>query len=134
MLYIGSNTVTLATGSYENTTVCLFPGDYSPYACGGGNPNEVRWSVGGLSGTADSFCMPSSGVFHVGPVPTSAPTTTLAPTISKTSAPTPHPTDSCINYKVVMSDTFGKGSPRHFSALNRILQFALYDCLTMKLQ
>jgi hypothetical protein len=125
VLYIGSQTVTLATGFTGNTIVCLVPGVYSPYACGGTYSSEVRWSVGGLSGSAEFSCSSAAaaaGSFIVG---TFAPTTTPAPTTSV--APTPLPIGPCIVYKVSMSDTVGtficaySNSPIPFSGLKFVL-------------
>lgn len=51
-LYIGETTLTLENGKYGTETVCLEPGTYSPYACGGSFPSEVAWRVAGISGRA----------------------------------------------------------------------------------
>lgn len=59
MLYFTDTiAVTLMSGSYGDATVCLPPGSYSPYACGGFYPSEVGWSLPayGLSGGAASSC------------------------------------------------------------------------------
>jgi len=86
VLYVGSHTFSMET-SYstpyyyttdyfnDTATVCLEPGTYSPYACGGMDQSEVSWSVSGVSGGADSTCVSSAGSFTVAgpPSPTPAP-------------------------------------------------------------
>ena len=60
MLYFTDTiAVTLLSGSSDYTTVCLPPGSYSPYACGGDYPSEVGWSLPayGLSGGAVNNCL-----------------------------------------------------------------------------
>ena len=94
-LYIGSTTLTLEQGSFERATVCLEPGTYSPHACGGTYPEEVSWTVGGLSGGADNACVGTSGNFTVGG-PTLAPSISQSPTT--TFVPTPTPTVSSVVY------------------------------------
>ena len=46
-------------------TICLPPGVYTPYCCGGIYDSEVSWSVGGLSGGADNSCIGTAGSFTV---------------------------------------------------------------------
>jgi len=70
-LYVGDTTVTLATGGSGTATVCLEPGTYSPYACGGSYPSEVMWRVAGITGGAEDVCTDttagsSPGTFTVG--------------------------------------------------------------------
>ena len=76
ILHLGSFTATLASGYSATVTFCLEPGvTYSPYVCGDSYPDEISWTVGGLSGGHDSSCTGSSGSFTAEPrVPSSAPT------------------------------------------------------------
>lgn len=64
-LYFTANKVlptTLSTGSSGIRTVCLPPGTYSPFVCGGTYDEEISWSIPqyGLSGGADNLCSPTS--------------------------------------------------------------------------
>ena len=55
----------------ETQIVCLPPGTYTPYACGGTFSGEVSWEVHGITGGATSSCAgPADGVgnFTVGTV------------------------------------------------------------------
>ena len=76
ILHLGSFTATLASGYSATVTFCLEPGvTYSPYVCGDSYPDEISWTVGGLSGGHDSSCTGSSGSFTAEPrVPSSVPT------------------------------------------------------------
>ena len=59
ILYLGANTFTLSSGQgYSSQDVCLTPGSYYPYACGGSavSVEEVFWSVGEVSGRASLTC------------------------------------------------------------------------------
>lgn len=99
--------MTFNSGHHSTKSICLPPGEYSPFACGGGWPSECSWDIMGygISGGASSSCTPTSGTFKVladgetySPTtyPTSAPTT--SPTATVTAAPsvadTPNPTVS----------------------------------------
>jgi hypothetical protein len=100
--------LTLASGSSGTATICLDPGVYSPFACGGSWDAEVSWTIDdyGISGGADNSCAPSSGSFTV-----LGDGVTFSPTLSPTAFPTLHPTSaptSC-NVVVQMDDTFGDG-------------------------
>jgi len=90
VLHIGSHTFTLSSGSSSEETVCLEPGTYTPYACGGSYLSDVSWSVGGLSGGADDSCVGTSGSFSVvmslAPSLTPVPSITLEPTLMPTPA------------------------------------------------
>ena len=49
--------LTLQSGlSCETQRVCLPPGTYTPFACGGAYPEEVSWEVLGLTGGATESC------------------------------------------------------------------------------
>ena len=91
VLNVGGYTFTVSSGSYASETVCLMPGTYSPYVCGGIYDNEVSWSIGGLSGSADDLCAATAGSFSV-IRPTSSPTKYVPPTPAPTPAPTVSPT------------------------------------------
>ena len=52
--------VTLPSGGAGTATVCLEPGTYTPYACGGYDPDEVSWEVGGINGGVDCGTGPCS--------------------------------------------------------------------------
>ena len=64
-VYFGDEVWTLESGGYATTTLCLAPGVYTPYACGGTNQEEVSWSIGGLTGGADELCAGTVGSFVV---------------------------------------------------------------------
>lgn len=83
--------LTFTSGHSKTKSICLPPGTYSPFACGGGWPNEVSWEVEGygISGGASSICQPTSGSFTV-----LGDGETLAPTEVPTSAPTKYPTEA----------------------------------------
>lgn len=92
-----SVSVSLASGRSGTESVCLPPGTYTPFACGGTWQSEVGWSIAayGLSGGATTTCAATSGSFNIaGNIPTSAPVfkPTGSPTTKPTSVPTFAPT------------------------------------------
>ena len=58
LYFTDSLLVALPSGSSGEASVCLPPGLYSPYACGGGWYYQVSWSIPayGVSGTASNSC------------------------------------------------------------------------------
>jgi hypothetical protein len=89
---VGTLQFNISSGSYGTDTACLIPGKiYTPYACGGSWHYEVSWSVGGISGGADSSCSGSES-FSATWAPTPIPTISIKPTISPTPKPTYAPT------------------------------------------
>lgn len=105
--------VTLANGFSGTASVCLTPGIYSAFACGGTWINEVSWSIDayGVTGAADATCGNGAQTFEVLPAGVSAVPTTVptpAPTRSPTSSPTAAPTHAD-NVHVVMYDSYGDG-------------------------
>jgi hypothetical protein len=91
VLYLGDYTFTFSTGFYSSASVCLPPGTYAPYVCGGFFNSEVSWSVGGLSGGADDTCTGTAGSFSVNrptPGPSQLPSTLLMPTPAPTQVQT----------------------------------------------
>ena len=126
--YYGSN-VQSAT-----TTVCLEPGVYTPYCCGGYYRDEVSWSVGGLSGGADKSCIGTAGSFTVSQAPTPAPTVTPAPTYAPTTLPTSPPVslrelfvgNLTVDQPVTgdtsdASDVYGNPSNEHFYLFSPVM-------------
>ena len=126
--YYGSN-VQSAT-----TTVCLEPGVYTPYCCGGNYTDEVSWSVGGLSGGADKSCIGTAGSFTVSQAPTPAPTVTPAPTNAPTILPTSPPVslrelfvgNLTVDQPVTgdtsdASDVYGNPSNEHFYLFSPVM-------------
>ena len=81
--------MTFTSGHSKTKSICLPPGIYTPFACGGGWPHEVSWVIEGygISGGADSSCQPDSGSFTV-----LAAGQSLSPTESPTQSPTLYPT------------------------------------------
>ena len=81
--------LTFSHGHSSTKSICLPPGTYEPFACGGGWPHECGWSIEGygISGGADSSCTPSSGSFTV-----LADGESVSPTVIPTSSPTAYPT------------------------------------------
>ena len=59
--------LTLFHGHSGIKSLCLPPGTYSPFACGGGWPYECGWVIEGrgISGGASSTCNPTSGSFTI---------------------------------------------------------------------
>lgn len=101
--------VTLPSGSSGTALICLDPGTYSPFACGGSWDSEVSWTIDdyGVSGGADNSCSPSSGSFTVlADGATVSPT--AFPTQVPTFTPTASPTYEC-NILVEMDDSYGDG-------------------------
>jgi hypothetical protein len=113
LFFTDSSFITLPTASSGVETVCLPPGQYAPWCCGGGWPAEVGWSlvidgVTVLSGGADTACaaqgsvdvFPSSSTFAPTASPTEESTTTptvapsKVPTGAPTQAPSQHPTSA----------------------------------------
>lgn len=98
VLYVDGRTFNIDSGSksFDTDKVCLEPGTYYPYACGGTYVSEVAWSIGDVSGTATAEC--PSTIEGLTPLivpepPTPAPTTptpfpTLEPSLVPTEAPT----------------------------------------------
>ena len=126
--YYGSN-VQSAT-----TTVCLEPGVYTPYCCGGNYTDEVSWSVGGVSGGADKSCIGTAGSFTVSQAPTPAPTVTPAPTNAPTILPTSPPVslrelfvgNITVDQPVTgdtsdASDVYGNPSNEHFYLFSPVM-------------
>lgn len=103
--------VTLPSGSSATKYLCLPPGEYSPFACGGSWDMEVWWSVEGVSGRADDSCSPTSGSFTL--LPSGA---TMSPSLSPTPVPSVHPTSapsSCPSdneVTVQLTDSYGECS------------------------
>ena len=96
ILYI-SPTIKISIDTYDaisaNTTICLPPGEYTPYCCGGEWDSEVYWSIGGLIGSADNSCRGTAGSFTARDnVPTALPSNTLAPTVTNVPSMSPAPT------------------------------------------
>jgi len=104
VLNLGSKTVTFSSiadmgpGSYyenftgpsdfsANATVCLEPGTYSPYVCGGLYHSEISWSVGGVSGGADDTCTNTAGSF----------------TVADPTSPTAEPLGTCFSQESTVS-------------------------------
>ena len=94
VLHVGD--VSLSLDDYDTSsvtgTICLKPGVYTPYCCGGSYDSEVSLSVGGLSGGADDSCVGTAGSFTVEYSPTPQPTQSHSPTPMPTAAPTYSPT------------------------------------------
>ena len=116
------------------TTVCLEPGVYTPYCCGGNYTDEVSWSVGGLSGGADKSCIGTAGSFTVSQAPTPAPTVTPAPTNAPTTLPTSPPVslrelfvgNLTVDQPVTgdtsdASDVYGNPSNEHFYLFSPVM-------------
>jgi hypothetical protein len=90
-----SVSVSLASGSSGSDSVCLPPGTYTPFACGGTWQQEVGWTIVGygLSGGATTTCTATSGSFTIAAnAPTLAPV--FKPTTSPTNAPVAVPTSA----------------------------------------
>ena len=58
----------LLDGYSGEATICLPPGTYSPFSCGGQWPRETSWKIPnyGLEGYADENCDPIAGSFTIG--------------------------------------------------------------------
>jgi predicted outer membrane repeat protein len=143
--------VTLPSGSSGVEEVCLPPGVYSPYACGGSYSSETSWEVVGygVSGGADASCSPSSGNFTISdnmqrpsgsptPVPSSSPTITSQPTASPTTWFLPVVADELEGTVVLVTsilDALGNASlctPQSASSLDRCnVRSAVEYCCTL---
>ena len=66
-LHIGSSTFSLDDYDWTSVSgiICLEPGVYEPYCCGGSYDSEISWTVGGVSGTADNSCFGTAGALTV---------------------------------------------------------------------
>jgi hypothetical protein len=58
----------LVDGYAQSTTICLPPGTYAPFSCGGQWPGETSWRLPDydFEGSADVACAAISGSFTVG--------------------------------------------------------------------
>jgi hypothetical protein len=124
-LHIGANTFTISYGTYAEQIMCLPPGSYYPYCCGGSWDSEVSWTIefeGNIvsTGGADDLCSPQMAFTVTAPVVGA----TLSPTRFPTSIPTPQPTTqptsaptyvagSCEVLTIVMHDSWGDGWNGH---------------------
>ena len=98
-LHVGSFDFTLEEGFYGVAEVCLPPGTYEPYACGGPWVEEVKWVVGDLVGCAGncmnmSFSMSMAYSMSYGgptPQPNQSPRPTAQPSPLPTAPPTMQP-------------------------------------------
>jgi hypothetical protein len=54
--------LTLTAGFFEYQSLCLPPGTYFPFACGGLWPSEVLWEIPAMDifGGADDTCVPGA--------------------------------------------------------------------------
>ena len=88
-LNIDNISLTLESGASEAFALCLPPGIYSPYCCGGSNPLQSRWAVYDGDGTPllRGGCGPtctSPGDFTLYWSPSASPTTTPEPSMTPT--------------------------------------------------
>jgi hypothetical protein len=139
-LYFDSDTtsttlkMTFNHGHSKTKSICLPPGDYTPFACGGGWPGEVSWDIVGygISGGASSSCTPNSGTFSVlaegqthspSSHPTTAPTDypTAVPTTSPTVTVTSSPTAAVTTSPTVYSTTDDSGECCCAEKLDQVL-------------
>ena len=87
----------------ETVTVCLQPGTYAPYVCGGLYIDRIGWTIyvageavlSVAKGDEDSSCVNTAGSFLIGGVsPTRSPTVvpTVVPSAEPSSQPSATPT------------------------------------------